>query len=273
FAVGKRKEPAYFTDFSTRNWVGPGGAALQASTIGNRADYDGLFADQSDRAWRLDASTDYLSCPVSAERIAAFRDDPEVGQVRVAMILRDPVARAISEYQHTIRDRMETGSLRHAIEREDARLAKGKHPLFGHVFRGSYASQIARYRAHFDDILILDYHGMSKGFSVVNQMTAWLGLPSVEAKTMAASNKSHVYRSSLLHRFAENTAIKNLTRPFVPSRLRDRIRQVINAVNQTSYSPSTVELEMLRDALADEISACVDDPTIPTDNWTLALNR
>lgn len=269
--VSSIKEPTHFTDFDTRDWTGPGIEGLRASIVSDKAAYEALFAEKPDALWRVDASTDYLSCVVSAERIAAFRDDPAVGEVRVAAILRDPVARAISEYQHTVRDHFETGTLKRAIELEAERLAKHMHPLFGHVDRGRYASQIAQYRAVFDEILILDYHRLRDGFEVVNQVTSNLGLDPVEAEIMASANTSHVYRSSLIHRIIENEFIKDIARAFVPSRFRDGIRQSINTINHTSYSPSAVELDMLREALRDEIAACIADPMIPTDRWTLAL--
>lgn len=270
--VAASKEPAFFTDFSERSWSGPGTERFTNSTIGDRDIYEGQFSEQPSALWRLDASTDYLSCPFSAERISQFRNDPEVGEVRIAAILRDPVARAISEYQHTVRDGFETRSLRHAIENENERLESGMHPLFGHVYRGRYASQIERYRKLFDDILILDYHSMRDGMRVVSELTGWLGIGHVEAQTMASANKSHVYRSSLLHRTIENRAVKGVARTIVPKGFRDNVRQTINRINQTSYSPSAVELQMLRDALREEIDACVADPKIPTDNWTLALD-
>ncbi len=270
-SVASIKEPTHFTDFNTRDWTGPGIDGLRKSIVSDRAEYNALFAAKPEAAWRVDASTDYLSCPVSAERIAAFRDDPDVGEVRVAAILRDPIARAISEYQHTVRDHFETGTLKRAIEKEATRLAKHMHPLFGHVNRGCYACQITRYRTLFDEVLILDYHGLRDGFEVVNQVTGNLGLEPVEAETMASSNTSHIYRSSLIHRIIENEFIKDVARAFVPTRFRDSVRQSINSINQTSYSPSAVELHMLRDALSDEIAACIADPSIPTDRWSLAL--
>jgi len=271
--IADHKEPAFFTDFAEREWSGPGIDGLMATTTSSREAYEAQFAANPDANWRVDASTDYLSCPVSAERIAAFRDDPEVGEVRVAAILRDPVARAISEYQHTVRDRLETKTLKAALEQEETRLAKGMHPLFGHVNRGCYASQIARYRAHFDDFLILDFHRIRDGMGVANQLTKLMGLEAVEAEQMASANKSHVYRSSLVHSIIETEFVTDVARALVPSRFRDRIRQMINNLNQTKYTPSSKELALLREALADEIDACVADPQIATDRWSLALDR
>jgi len=268
------KEPAYFTDFTERPWGGRGSEALLRVTAKSWDEYEAYFAHQPDAPWRIDASTDYLSCPVSAERIAAFRDDPGVGQVKVAVILRDPVARAISEYQHTVRDRLETRSLKQAIEREDQRLAGGYHPLFGHVMRGCYASQLARYRALFDDILILDYHRLREGSEVIDQLTDWAGLERVQAVEMKSMNRSHVYRLGALNRaLHDDSALRKFARLLVPQRFRQSIRTRVEAANKKTYTPSAEELDMLRVALRDEIKACVADPDIPTEGWSLALGR
>lgn len=269
--VAKNKEPAFFTDFLEKDWTGPGIDGLLASTLGSRAEFEAQFARQPDALWRVDASTDYLSCRVSAQRIAAFRDDPDVGEVLVAVILRDPVSRAVSEYQHTVRDGFERHSLQRALELEDSRLSSGMHPLFGHVYRSRYASQIATYRQVFGDVLILDFHRIRDGVGVVNQLSDHLGLAPVQATDIVAANTSHVYRSGLIHRIIETEFVKDVARALVPSRFRNSVRQTINTMNQTSYTPATKELVMLRDALADEIAACVADPAIPTDRWKLAL--
>ena len=271
--IASNKEPAFFTDFVERDWTGPGIDGLLKSTTADRAAYEAQFSANPDAAWRVDASTDYLSCAVSAERIAAFRDDPAVGEVRVAAILRDPVGRAISEYQHTVRDGLESKTLQRALELEDERMASGMHPLFGHVYRGRYASQINQYRQLFDDVLVLDFHRIREGVGVANQLTNFIGIEPVEAEAMASANKSHVYRSSLIHRIIETEFVKDVARALVPSRFRNGVRETINNINQTSYTPSTKELELLRHALADEIAACVADQAIATDRWTLALDK
>ena len=149
----------------------------------------------------------------------------------------------------------------------------GFQPLFWHVYRSNYATQIARYRAHFDDLIVLDFHRIKEGTELVDRVSDAMGLPRAPVEEMHGENQSYVYRFGFVHRVIQNAVIKDIARAIVPARFRDGVRQSINNINQTSYSPSAVELQMLRDALRDEIDACVADPAIPTDRWTLALEH
>lgn len=272
-ARAKVKETLYFTDFAEREWSGPGADGIAYMLQPTWAAFEAQFSDNPDAIWRVDASTDYLSCPVTPARLAAFAKSPEVGQVKVVVMLRDPVQRCISEYQHTVRDGLETRSLKHAIEQETARMEAGFQPLFWHVYRSNYATQIARYRAHFDDLIVLDFHRIKEGTELVDRVSDAMGLPRAPVEEMHGENQSYVYRFGFVHRVIQNAVIKDIARAIVPARFRDGVRQSINSINQTSYSPSAVELQMLRDALRDEIDACVADPAIPTDRWTLALEH
>jgi hypothetical protein len=147
-------------------------------------------------------------------------------------------------------------------------------PLFGHVFRSSYASQIARYRKIFgDNFLILDYHRLADGRGVVDQITEYLGLTPVEIQSVASTNKSFVYRSTILRAIQTNDAVASLMRVLLPKSLRTGLQNAVSRLNRTEYRPSESELEMLRNSLKDEITACVADPAIPTDRWTAALGR
>lgn len=112
----------------------------------------------SGRDWVTgEASPYYLHHPYVPQRIATYLPD-----TRLVAVLRDPVARAWSAYQHE-RDRGYEGlSFRDALEAEEARIApelpRLADPAFvGHhhrhhayVGRGLYADQLRRYHAHFD---------------------------------------------------------------------------------------------------------------------------
>lgn len=267
------KETLLFTDFAERTWTGPGVARFQALTSDFDAELAGMYPD-TDAPWRIEASTDNLSCPVSARRIAEFAKRDDVGEIRVVAILRDPVLRAVSEYQHTVRDGLETKSLRKSLLLEQDRLAQGMNPLFGHVFRSRYASQLARYFDLFgDDLLILDYHRLNQGRAVVYQVTEAMGLAPVEIEEVPARNRSFVYRSPVLARLQANETVLQVLRMLVPKGLRSGIRSLVARLNRTRYRPGKSDLDMLRSALQDDIAACVADPRIPTRNWTAALDR
>jgi len=273
-AWAKNKETMLFTDFAERRWSGPGVEFFQEMTGDFDTTLEWEYENEGSASWRLEGSTDNLSCSVSAQRIADFTKREDVGEIRIVAILRDPVLRAVSEYQHTIRDGLETKSLKKSLKLESKRLAGGMSPLFGHVFRSSYASQIARYREVFgDNFLILDYHRLADGREVADQITDYVGLSPVEVESVASTNKSFVYRSGILRAFQTNDVVVSLMRILVPKGFRAGIQSVLSRLNRTEYRPSEAEFDLLRHALKDEIAACVADPAIPTDRWTAALGR
>ena len=112
-----------------------------------------------------EASPYYLFHPAVPERVKATLPD-----VRLIAVLRDPVERAYSQYQHAVRDGHETLSFEDALEREDERLAGERerleqdprylsvaHRHFSYRTRGLYAEQLEHWYATFprEQLLVL----------------------------------------------------------------------------------------------------------------------
>lgn len=105
----------------------------------------------------LDASPYYLVHPLVPERAARLLPD-----VKLIALLRNPIDRALSHYQHEVRDGRETLSFADAIERESERLAGEEerlrddpdyysynHHRFSYTRRGLYVQQLRRWMQHF----------------------------------------------------------------------------------------------------------------------------
>jgi hypothetical protein len=104
-----------------------------------------------------EASPDYLPHPHAPARLAAL-----LPEVRLVVILRDPVERAYSHFQHETALGFEALGFEEALDREDARLAgeyerMEREPYYhSHAFqhhsyvrRGMYADQLRRWLEHF----------------------------------------------------------------------------------------------------------------------------
>lgn len=272
-AVATGKEPRFFTDYGSVDWTGPAGQAFQRTMVRHRTAYEAEFAHRPDALWRVDASTDYLSCPASAGMIADFAATPAVGEVLVAVILRDPVARAISEYAHTLRDGFETESLRRSVELEPERIAANWHPLFHHLRRSHYAREVAAYRARFGDrLLILDYHALEAGFArLTDAMRLAEGDRAAGAEAgMSHANQSYTPKSRTVQALLTSPLAKRVARAVLPTGLRSGVRRRIEALNASDTRPDPADVALLRDRLAVDIRACIADPDIPTGAWALA---
>jgi Sulfotransferase domain len=110
-----------------------------------------------------EASPYYLFHPLVPDRVAEL-----LPQVKLIALLRDPVVRAYSHYQHEVARGFETLSFEEAIAAEPARLAgevermlaEPLHHSFAHqhhsyLARGRYHEQLATWRALFDDSQLL----------------------------------------------------------------------------------------------------------------------
>jgi hypothetical protein len=110
-----------------------------------------------------EASPYYLFHPQVPHRVAKHLPD-----ARLIVLLRDPVQRAYSHYQHEVARGFETLSFEEAIDAEPARLAgeterllaeplynSFAHQHYSYLARGRYAEQLATWRSLFPDEQLL----------------------------------------------------------------------------------------------------------------------
>ncbi len=259
------KEPRFFTDFSETDWVGPSAEGFTSGIVTDEKEYLEAFGDCCSETWAIDASTDYLWCEASAGMIGKWS---KKYRTKVVCILRDPIKRVISEYQHTIRDHMQTDSLLHSLENEDNRFEKNWHPLFFHIRRSQYLKQINRYRDIMgDDLLVLDYKELFEPDQLRQKIETFLGIPSIALDVPERHNVSMTYRNQNMAKAMKSPKVKALARAMVPKPLRATVRKASNFLLRTSYLPSPAELSLLDGKLATEISACRESDLIPTDSW------
>ena len=113
----------------------------------------------------IEASPYYLIHPLVPGRVAAL-----LPEVKLIAVLRNPVDRALSHYQHEVRDRRESLSFEEAVDREPERIAGEEerlerepgyysyaHHRYSYIRRGHYVEQLRRWVRHFprSQLLIL----------------------------------------------------------------------------------------------------------------------
>lgn len=133
-----------------------------------------------------EASPEYLYHPLAAERIAAT-----LPEVKLVALLRDPVERAWSHYQHSVRRGVERLPFRDALAREEERLAGeiermrqpgyrgGAYEAFSYVSQGRYAEHLRPWFEHFprERILIVRAEEMfAAPGATLAAITEFLGL-------------------------------------------------------------------------------------------------
>jgi hypothetical protein len=108
-------------------------------------------------AMTLDASPYYLAHPLVPQRVTGL-----LPGAKLIVLLRNPVDRAFSHYQHEVRGGRESLSFPQAIERESERLAGEEerlrqepayysynHHRYSYMLRGVYIEQLRRWARHF----------------------------------------------------------------------------------------------------------------------------
>lgn len=135
-----------------------------------------------------EASPYYMYHPSAPERIKAA-----LPSVKIIVILRNPVDRAYSHYQHMVRVGREDLSFEQAIEKESERLAgeaekiaadasypQYRHIQYSYLERGRYVDQVQKLYRLFprENILILKSEDLySEPANIMNAAFTFLGLP------------------------------------------------------------------------------------------------
>jgi hypothetical protein len=136
----ENKEPRFFWDYPVASFEF-GTKQFHPSVVTAPDEYLGLFRDAPAGAILGEASTDYLSCPGVAARLHAW--NPEA---KIIVMLRDPIDRAYSEYQHSIAANFQTLSFAASLREEKRRFAEGYDPIFAHVRRSLYIDGVSDFK-------------------------------------------------------------------------------------------------------------------------------
>lgn len=268
--LGDEKEPKHFTNFAQMRWTGPASEGFLNTLLADRATYEANFPDLAPGQWALDASTDYIWCEASPDLLHQFG---QTADLRLICVTRDPLARAISEYNHTLRHGWETLSFRDALAAEPERIAQGWHPLFYHRRRSTIAADVARYHALFGErLLILDYDELAAPDTLLTRISDFLDLdPPEELAPMERKNTSRLPRNRMLGQLLQSESAKVAARHLLPQALRQKLWRGLHTDASAVKTVHEAEIDALREAMADEIAACQASPLIHTDNWHLSL--
>jgi hypothetical protein len=170
-----------------------------------------------------EATPYYLAHPLVPLRVRAL-----LPEVRLVVMLRDPVERAVSHYHHEVSTGDETLPLETALAVEGKRLdgeedrlrsrtlyRSNAHQHFGYVARGHYAEQLERWFALFprEQILVLNSNALfADPPGHMRRVFDFLGLPDRELPA---------YRIHNSRSYELDAALRNrLAAAFVPSNQR-----------------------------------------------------
>lgn len=161
--------------------------------------YRAHFGRAGEPRLNLDSSPYYLFHPCVPERMHGL-----LPQVRLIVLLRDPVRRAYSHYWHEFDKGREKLTFEAAIDAEPARveeagrrLAAGEiprsreHQIHSYLARGRYAEQLERWLEFYPrgQLLVLRFEDLVRQpLVVLNETLAFLGLAPMDSASLEPRN-------------------------------------------------------------------------------------
>jgi hypothetical protein len=160
-------------------------------------------------------SNSYLHSTVAAREIKAV--DPNM---KIIMILRDPIKRAFSHYKMTLRVGLVRDSFYEELQRDYAAAEKGFRVSHLYVEMGQYAAQVQRYLDHFprEQVKIYLFDDLkADAASVIDDMLRFLGVdPAYGVDTSFQANQASVPKNAGLVHFLRKTGIRKLAKNLAP---------------------------------------------------------
>ncbi len=245
--VTQPKEPHYFAYHGLPiEFKGPGDDQWVNKVVVNDLEkYLGLFSAAGDTPARGDGSVTTL---YFADRAAGeiLRVNPEM---RIIVLLREPVARAFSSFAYLRLRGAETETdFRRALDVEASRKAAGWHHMWHYDGMSRYASDLrtlydvvgrSQVRVWFYDDLQANYE------QVLNEVVAFLELQPFPTRslTMPRVNVSGAARlvvaQRLIHWATEHESVRSAIKRVVPFETRERVRSSI--VRRQDLSTATLD--------------------------------
>jgi hypothetical protein len=175
--------------------------------------------------------------------------------VKFIVSFRDPVSRAYSWYWNMVREGREDLDFDEALQVEEGRLEQNRYELYqrgsmmyGYSAGSRYASLLQPYLELFSPENFFFVFQDDLKFRVSNtckEIFEFLGIASSIQINTSNSNPASMPRSRLLHKtLRQRFLLKEFIKPFMPMRVRRRLKSKIMRVNlkETPYGPLDPQL-------------------------------
>jgi hypothetical protein len=231
--MSAHKEPRFFALCGRPvDFCGPGDMT-RFRFVTDFDEYERLF-DGVDRETAIgEASPWYFYVPSAAPAIKERLPD-----VKLVVILREPVERAFSNYLHAVAEGLEPlRTFREAMEAEEERIQAGWSPRFHYKQKGFYHRQLSHYLKYFDreQLRIYLYDDFVEDpAGLLEDLFAFLGVDAgFEVDVTQRHNVSRLPRSGALARILrEGNFLTRTVGHLIPGAFRGKFREKIAAFNE-----------------------------------------
>ncbi len=259
--VPAKKELHFFssTDLDTCT-AGPGDAYALSPIVRSSNEYLSYYRDAyNSSAIVVDVSPSYLYYSQSADRILTQRPD-----AKFAVILRDPVERAYSQYLHLRRAGRETLTFEDALDAEPDRVADGWAAMWRYVDANVYSRPLEHLLSvgGAENVLVLHSEHLRRDHNgTLGAIYDFCGLERIDADRSVVRNVGGISRSALVARMLNRpNRVKAVAKRIIPQGLRTSL--ALKAV-ELNTAPTPEEMKpdtrrRLQATFADEASRLQD---------------
>jgi len=217
FYLSPVKEPKFFlTDGPPPTRGGPGDALTYREHIWRRDRYEAIFDAAPPGTLRGESTPLYLYDPAAMVRIRALIPD-----VRLIVIIRDPVERAHSNWTHLWSAGLEpVGDFVRACEEEERRIDAGWASFWHYTRLGRYGEQLAHAFTLFPrgQVLVLRYRTLiDEPVATLDKICAFLGVPTGVLTEIPRENvTAHPERTMAYHAVALGMRVSDAVGRLLP---------------------------------------------------------
>jgi hypothetical protein len=159
---------------------------------------------------------------------------PDYRKIKIVILLRDPAARAFSQYMWRVRDGREPLNFEEAVNAERKRMVDGYSFDYFYVDRGFYFNQVKAFLENFDDVHIILFEEFKKDPKpVLKELCRFLDVDDqFEFRREQTQNESSAPRSRLLSRWVTTESkMKFKIWYSLPDAARKKIRNLFSKLN------------------------------------------
>lgn len=244
--MSPEKEPHFFgLEKGKIDFRGPGDLHRYCNAATRIEDYLQLFEGVTNETAIGEASTSYLSNFKAPERIKQL-----IPQVKMIVILRNPVDSAYASYLHLMRDGDEKiTDFATALQKEEERIAQNWEGIWHYKQRGFYYGQLKRYFDFFSQkqIKIYRYEDYTQELSkVLRDIFQFLDVDdSFIVDTSLQYNVSAMPKNILLnYLLIKPNFFKSTVNSFLPKTFRKTIADFLKNQNFNQYQKPHLSLEL-----------------------------
>jgi hypothetical protein len=234
--VTQPKEPHYFAlAGSGAAFTGPGDEiTVNAKAVIEPAAYEALFAEAQPGMLTGEGSVSTLYySEQAAPRLQQLNPD-----VRVVVVLREPVARAYSSHQYLVNRGFEpVPGFLDAVALEEERIAAGWHHLWHYTAMSRYADDVARLIEHFPATRVWWYDDlMQNEEATLAEIHEFVGLsrPDTElsvGRINASGAPRRPWLQTAMQVTSRSATLRRIVKSVIPFEARERLRRSNLAVN------------------------------------------